>query len=174
MFTRTCHWSLPWATSIQCTSSHPISLISILMLSSHLRPCLRSDHFPSGFPTKILYEFLISPMRATFPAHPILLDLISHNNARWRVQDPHYALRSRKMKWKFPQYYILSLCLYRMVTLPREHPFQLWVYFCAGKFVIQRISAYQRNGPYDLKICSPRRQMSQDCLHSELPHRLLS
>jgi len=32
---------------------------------------------PLRFPTKILYTSLISPMRATLPANPILLDLIT-------------------------------------------------------------------------------------------------
>jgi hypothetical protein len=33
--------------------------------------------FPSGFQTKILYAFLISPMRSTFPAYFIFLDLVT-------------------------------------------------------------------------------------------------
>jgi hypothetical protein len=37
VFTRACHWSLPRASCIQSTPSHPISLRSILILSSHIR-----------------------------------------------------------------------------------------------------------------------------------------
>jgi len=43
----------------------------------HLRPGLPRSLFPSGFPTKILYAFFISPVRATCPIHIIPLDLIS-------------------------------------------------------------------------------------------------
>jgi hypothetical protein len=57
--------------------SKPILLRLILVLSSHLRVDLPSGLVPSDFPTRILYEFLISPMRmrAIFLHH--LLDLIT-------------------------------------------------------------------------------------------------
>jgi hypothetical protein len=66
-FTRALHWSLPWARSIWSIPSYPISLRSILILSTHLRLYLPSGLFPPGFPINILYAFLFTPIRATFP-----------------------------------------------------------------------------------------------------------
>jgi len=64
VFRRAFHWSLSWSSWIQSTTSHPLSLRYIL-ISCHLCLGLLSTFFPSGFPTKILYAFLISPMYTT-------------------------------------------------------------------------------------------------------------
>ena len=58
-------------------SPHPTSWRCISILSSHLRLGLPSGLFLSGFPHENTYTPLRFPVRATFPAHLILLDFIS-------------------------------------------------------------------------------------------------
>ena len=65
------------SSSSQSIPPHPTSRRSILILSSHLRLGLPSGLFPSRLLTKALYKPLLSPIRATSPAHRILLNLIT-------------------------------------------------------------------------------------------------
>jgi hypothetical protein len=64
------------AKSIQFTSSS-YSVKIFLMLSFHPPLGFPSGLFTSGFPYKILYISLLSPIRATCPSYLILLQLVT-------------------------------------------------------------------------------------------------
>jgi len=68
---------LSWPSFIQSVPPHHTTWKSILILSCHLRLGLPGGLLPSGFPTKTLYTPLLSPIRATCPAHLIFLDLLT-------------------------------------------------------------------------------------------------
>jgi hypothetical protein len=59
VFTKVNHWPLSWAKRIKSIQSQVISFNLIITLSFNL--CFN----PSGVSTKLLYEFLMSPTRAT-------------------------------------------------------------------------------------------------------------
>jgi hypothetical protein len=72
VFTRAFHWSLSWARSIQSIPSHPNSLRSILILSTHLR---LSHQYPTCSP--LVPHSCYMPC----PPHPPWLD---NSNYTWR------------------------------------------------------------------------------------------
>ena len=82
------HLSLSWASPIQSIYPHPTSCRSILILSTYLRLGLPSGLSPSGFPTMTLYTPLSSPIRATCPAHLILIYLLTYLLTCSMVQSP--------------------------------------------------------------------------------------
>ena len=71
------HLSLSWTSPIQSIYTHPTSWRSILILSTHLCQGLPSGSFPPVSPPRPYTAPLFSPIRATSPAHLILLDFIT-------------------------------------------------------------------------------------------------
>jgi len=68
--------TLSWARRIQSMTSRPTSCWFILILYSHLRQVLPSGSFPR-LHTITLYAPLLSHILATWPAHLILVELIT-------------------------------------------------------------------------------------------------
>jgi hypothetical protein len=74
----------PYPDPDQSNVYHPILFLKrfILILSTHLHLGHPNDLLPSGIPTNVLYTFLLSPIRATYPAHidnkymPIYMDFM--------------------------------------------------------------------------------------------------
>lgn len=90
---------LSWPRLIQCISSKPMYLLSILILSSLYRLGLSSGFLLSGFPTKIVHTYLLSSIRATCTACFILLDLntpvVFSEEYRLRSSSLYRSLHSR-------------------------------------------------------------------------------
>jgi len=86
---------------------------SILLLSSHLRLCLPSGLFPSGFSTKTLYTPLLSPISATCSAHLTILDFVART-----ISDEEYRSLSSSLCFYWYIYiYIYKVNTYLLVLL---------------------------------------------------------
>jgi hypothetical protein len=91
LFTTARHWILSWAIWTQSTPSHPVSLKSVVMLSSQKHVGPMSGLVPSGFSTKISYAS--HRFHACYvAANLILLGLITVNNAWWMLRVVKYVL----------------------------------------------------------------------------------
>jgi hypothetical protein len=131
VFTRARHWSLSWARWILSTSSRPLPLRSILILSYHLCLGLPSGVFPSDFPTNILYAFFIYACYVPHQSHP----WFCHPNNIWRsVQVRKVLMRSSsvpclkhcilslfvsqtvvfkyKLQWQVVEFIVQCVCLH--------------------------------------------------------------
>ena len=118
-------------TSIQPTTSNHFSLKSILILFSHLRVGFKNGLYPSGFPTKTLYEFLLRPhIRTTRPEHVIVFDLITRTTFGEKYKSWKPSL------WNFLRLPVTSSVLliniwniYLFQTIPnRKHVRQMLTY----------------------------------------------
>ena len=83
-FTSARYLSLSWYRSVQSRPPHLTSWRSILILSSHLRVCLPSCLFPSGFPSKTNTSPLSHTCYIPRPSHSSRRD--HPNNIGWAVQ----------------------------------------------------------------------------------------
>jgi len=108
VFTRTRHWSVHWSRRINSTPSRPISLTSILILSSHLRLGLPRGLFPTGFPTKILYALHIS-WTVTWSHTLVVLNLSLGKDCRNYFTCPTGVKRNIKTIYQIINYEKLAL-----------------------------------------------------------------
>jgi hypothetical protein len=81
-------WSLSRTRSVQSIPFHPISLRSILILSSHLRLRLPSGPFPSDFPANTLYAFLFFLHACYMPYLDLILLIVYGEEYKLRGSSP--------------------------------------------------------------------------------------
>ena len=131
------HLLLSWVRPIHSIYPHPTSWRSILILSTHLSLGLPSGLFPSCFPTKTLYAPLSSPIRATCPAHLILLDFIT----RTILGEAYKSLSSSlcSLLHSLVGVFANNLCKYHRLLIQNVNPFiSLYVLINVGFQLLTR------------------------------------
>ena len=93
------HLSQSWASSIQSIPPHPTSWRYILISSSHLCLGLPNGHFPSDFPTKILYTPLLPPY-ALLSLFSLLYWILHIRNGFWNRLRNETEILTSKYWWK--------------------------------------------------------------------------
>lgn len=83
VFTSAQHWFLSWDAWIQ-SISYIFSILSNIMPLPHLRTGLPCGLHLSGFPTKFVYTFLISPMRDTVDLVKVAMGTKLHESVHLR------------------------------------------------------------------------------------------
>ena len=139
-FTVSRQLSLSWLTAIQSMPPHPTYCRFILIFSYHLCVGLPSGLLPSGPLTKPLYIPLLSPLRATCPAHFILLDLITQwpwvrntqrNASRYVVYSSALSRRTRpRIVARKIRCYASGASITKMTLLYRQS--RLYRLFCGA------------------------------------------
>ena len=103
--------------------SHYIYWKSVLILSFHLRLGLTSSLFPPRFLTKTLYVFILSTIRATWPAYLIHLELITRIIFWWALQ----ILKLLVMQFSGVFLYVLSFRpKYIILSIQFSGTLRLW------------------------------------------------
>jgi hypothetical protein len=131
---------LSWAKWIQSY------LRSILILTSNLRLLLPLCQFLSGFWTKILYNFFIPPMRATFPKHLILLHLASLVISGEDYVLSNFTLQFSPYIWSHLMRYVAKIWSgLNWLRIGSNGELQ-WTWWCAFRFHTTNVTATAQCG----------------------------
>jgi hypothetical protein len=129
----------PYPEADQSNPSHPISLRSILILSTHLCHGLPSGLFPSNFPINILYAFLVSPIYICILLRRFISSIWSYE---LRKKYDNFDENKFCLQW---WEYICELMLKKYdVAIPGD-----------GDYFFHKLRALARFGPSHLRTYQP-------------------